>query len=64
MNFDHVAPTVFWPLFMRFWLSLGFVVAYFLGKIVDRSNPYPNIEGRKKMASDYKKPTYLPEDWH
>ena len=61
--FDHIAPTVFWPLFMLFWLALGFVVAYFFGKVVDRGNPYRNMEARKKMATDWRKPGCLPENW-
>jgi hypothetical protein len=60
---DHVDPRIFWPLFVLVWLGLGFVVAYWLGKLVDRGNPYPNIEGRKKMASDWRKPDCLPDDW-
>jgi hypothetical protein len=65
--FDHIAPNVFWPLFMLFWLIAGLGAAYAFGKFVDAGNPMRHtrrvINGRKAMATDWHKPKYLPENW-
>lgn len=34
MNFDHVAPTVFWPLLALFWLIASIVVGLLIGRII------------------------------
>jgi hypothetical protein len=31
--FDHVAPTVFWPLLVLFWFLASLVVGLFVGRI-------------------------------
>jgi hypothetical protein len=61
--FDHVPPTVFWPCFALAWLLLIFFFVWAWARFVDRTNPYSNIEARKKMASDWRKPGCLPENW-
>ena len=65
--FDSIDPRLFWPLFMLAWLLAGFVVAYWFGKFIDGRNPMNcirrNINGRKKMASEWLRPKFLPEDW-
>ena len=65
--FDSIDPRLFWPLFMLAWLLAGFVVAYWLGKVIDAANPMRrtrrNIAGRKAMATDWRKPSHLPDDW-
>ena len=65
--FDAIDSRIFWPLFMLFWLLAGFAVAYAFGRFIDASNPMNRtrrlINGRKAMASDYKKPAYLPDNW-
>ena len=66
--FDSIDPRLFWPLFMLFWLLAGFVVAYVVGGIIRWcDNPMNrtrrNMNGRKSMASEWRKPTHLPEDW-
>jgi hypothetical protein len=64
---DHIAPEIFWPLFVLVWIIGGMVVAYFFGKFVDAGNPMNRtrkvINGRKAMATDWRKPQYLPKDW-
>ena len=49
------------------WLLAGFVVAYWFGKFIDGRNPMNRtrrlMNGRKSMASEWRKPTHLPEDW-
>jgi len=66
--FDSIDPRLFWPLFMLAWLLAGFVVAYWFGKFIDGRNPMNRtrrlMNGRKRMASDWRKPDHLPEDWH
>jgi len=32
--FDHVAPTVFWPLFLLCWFVLSLVVGITVGKVI------------------------------
>jgi hypothetical protein len=32
--FDHVSPTVFWPLLMLGWLLVSIVVGTFIGKMI------------------------------
>jgi hypothetical protein len=66
--FDAIPDTVFWPLFMLFWLLAGFIVAYVVGGIIRWcDNPMNrtrrNINGRKQMATDWRKPSNLPDDW-
>ena len=65
--FDAIPDTVFWPLFMLAWLLAGFVVAYWFGKFIDGRNPMNRtrriINGRKQMATDWRKPSNLPDDW-
>lgn len=65
--FDGIDPKVFWPLFMLFWLASGLIAAYLFGKWVDAGNPMKRtrklINGRKQMATDWKRPDYLPDDW-
>lgn len=64
---DHVPPTVFWPLFFLAWLALGLIATYFIGKWVDSNNPLKNARsntaGRRRMATDWERPGYLPKDW-
>jgi membrane protein implicated in regulation of membrane protease activity len=40
--FDHVAPTVFWPLVVLAWLAGSMVVAWLFAKFVDGRNPRRN----------------------
>jgi hypothetical protein len=60
MSFDDfaVAGMVFFGAIL-----LAVMVAVIVGRI-DRRNPYRNMEARKKMATDWRKPSCLPEDWH
>lgn len=61
--FDHVAPTVFWPLFALACLLVTFVALALFTRWIDRSNPYANMKGRAKMAKEWRKPDYFPGDW-
>ena len=65
--FDSIDPRLFWPLFMLAWLLAGFVVAYWFGKFIDGRNPMNRtrrlMNGRKSMATDWRKPGCLPENW-
>ena len=63
MNFDHVDPRIFWPIFaLVVLIATGFALWAYT-RYVDRTNPFRNIEARKKMASDWRKPGCLPENW-
>jgi hypothetical protein len=46
---------------------LGSIAVYAVVCWVDRHNPFRethrNINGRKRMATDWRKPQYLPKDW-
>ena len=66
--FDSIEPRVFWPLFVLAWLVIGLAVAWVFGGIVRWcDNPMNRtrrvINGRKQMATDWRKPSNLPDDW-
>jgi hypothetical protein len=46
---------------------LGGCVLFWLILWLDRNSPFVNtrrnMDGRKSMATDWRKPQYLPEDW-
>ena len=50
-----------------FLLILGGSVLFWMIVLIDRKNPLNRtrrvIDGRRAMASDWRKPQYLPEDW-
>jgi hypothetical protein len=64
---DTIDSRIFWPLFVLVWIIGGLIVAYLFGRFVDAGNPMNRtrkvINGRKQMASDWRKPQYLPKDW-
>ena len=49
-------------------LLLAFFALYALLRWLETNEPSDvnrrNIAGRRRMATDYKKPAYLPDDWH
>ena len=65
--FGSIDPRLFWPAFVLFWLLAVFAAIYAFGKFVDAGNPMRrtrrNIAGRKAMATDWRKPSHLPDDW-
>ena len=60
-----VVGAVFFGAVLVCWLVVWFVGV--LAAWVDRKNPLHdtrrNMNGRKSMASEWRKPTHLPEDW-
>ena len=60
---DHIAPTVFWPLFVLVVLAATCGALWAFTRYIDRTNPFRNIHARRRMASEWVKPTFLPESW-
>ena len=39
------------------------IALYALIRRVNRTNPFHNIHARRRMASEWKRPSYLPDSW-
>lgn len=53
--FDHIAPNVFWPLFVLAWIVSGIVVALLFGRVVDMSNPRNRYENGDDVAERHRR---------
>ena len=52
--FDHIAPTVFWPLFALAWLAVSLVVGIFVGKVL-RWSAGDEFDGSDRVAESQRR---------
>lgn len=48
--FDHVAPQVFWPLFVIVWFIAAMAATWLVSRWVDSNNPRRRFEQRDWVA--------------
>ena len=57
MNFDHIPPTVFWPVLLLVSFALASLAVWLLAALVDGANPKRHFEQHDHVAESKRRVT-------